>query len=44
MLYTVVVGGGLKLFSDNLELKNFELKKSITLDNGVFILEFQLMK
>jgi dihydrofolate reductase len=44
MVYPVIVGGGLKLFGDNLELKNFKLKNSNTLDNGVLILEFQPMK
>lgn len=44
MLYPVVVGGGLKLFDDNLELKNFGLKSSVTLDNGVTILELLPVK
>ncbi len=44
MLYPVVVGGGLKLFDDNLELKNFILKSSVTFDNGVTILELLPVK
>lgn len=41
MLYPVLVGGGVKIFDDNRELKNFSLKRSITLENGVVVLEFQ---
>ena len=40
MLIPVVVGGGLKLFDDNLELRNFKLKHSQTFENGVVILEY----
>jgi dihydrofolate reductase len=40
MLYPVVIGGGLRLFDDNRELKKFGLKHSRTLDNGVLILEY----
>lgn len=42
MLIPTVVGGGLKLFDDNLELKNFELKHSQIFENGVVILEYVL--
>ena len=41
MVYPVSIGGGLRLFDDNRELKKFELKHSRALDNGVFILEYQ---
>jgi dihydrofolate reductase len=40
MLYPVSIGGGLRLFDDARELKNFELKHSRALDNGVLILEY----
>jgi dihydrofolate reductase len=39
-LYPVSIGGGLKIFDDNRELKKFELKHSRALDNGVLILEY----
>lgn len=41
MLCPVAVGGGLRLFDDNRELKKFGLINSRTLDNGVLILEYQ---
>ncbi len=41
MIIPVVVGGGLKLFNDNRELKNFNLTYSQVIDNGVVILEYQ---
>jgi hypothetical protein len=41
MLFPVVVGGGLRLFDDSLELKKFELKQSRAFDNGVLLLEYQ---
>ena len=44
MVYPVVVGGGLKLFDDNLELKSFALTQSRTLDNGTVILEFRPLR
>lgn len=40
MLFPVVVGGGLKLFDDKLELKRFNLKSSRALENGTLILEY----
>lgn len=40
MLYPVSIGGGLRLFDDNRELKKFELKHSRAIDNGVLILEY----
>ena len=36
-----VVGGGLRLFDDHRELKNFRLKHSRAFENGVLILEYQ---
>lgn len=41
MVYPVSVGGGLRLFDDNRELKKFELKHSRTIEQGILILEFQ---
>jgi dihydrofolate reductase len=41
MVFPVVIGGGLRLFDDNRELKKFGLKHSRTIDNGVLILEYQ---
>lgn len=41
MLYPVAVGGGLRIFEDNQELKKFNLKHSQVIDNGVIILEYQ---
>ncbi|HEY4064420.1 MAG TPA: dihydrofolate reductase family protein [Puia sp.] len=41
LLYPVSIGGGLRLFDDNRELKKFGLKYSRVLDNGVLILEYQ---
>jgi len=41
MVYPVSVGGGLRLFDENLELKQFELKNSRSGENGVLILEYQ---
>jgi len=41
MVHPLSIGGGLRLFDDNLELKKFELKHSRALDNGVLILEYQ---
>ena len=41
MVYPLTIGGGLRLFDDNLELKRFELKNSRVLDDGILILEFQ---
>jgi dihydrofolate reductase len=40
LLYPVSIGGGLRIFGDNLELKKFGLKQSRVLDNGVIILEY----
>ncbi|WP_295799581.1 dihydrofolate reductase family protein [Mucilaginibacter sp.] len=39
MVYPLSVGGGLKIFDDNRELKKFELKHSV-ITNGVLILEY----
>lgn len=44
MVYPVSIGGGLRLFDDNLELKKFRLKHSRATDNGVLILEFEPIK
>ena len=40
MVYPVSIGGGLRLFDDNLELKKFELKNSRVTDEGILILEY----
>jgi dihydrofolate reductase len=41
MVFPLSIGGGLRLFESNKELKKFQLKKARTLDNGVLILEYQ---
>jgi dihydrofolate reductase len=41
MVYPLSLGGGLKIFDDNRELKKFGLKYSRVVDNGVLILEYQ---
>jgi dihydrofolate reductase len=43
MVCPVSVGGGLRLFDDNRELKKFGLTHSRVFDNGVLILEYQLV-
>ncbi|MBV9986257.1 MAG: dihydrofolate reductase family protein [Chitinophagaceae bacterium] len=42
MVIPVSVGGGLRLFEDNRELKRFGLKHSRTFGNGVMVVEYQL--
>jgi dihydrofolate reductase len=42
LMYPVVIGGGLRLFDDKRELKNFGLKHSRAFDNGVLLLEYQI--
>jgi dihydrofolate reductase len=41
MVFPVSIGGGLRIFDDNLELKKFRLKHSRVTENGVLILEYQ---
>ncbi|MFI5194738.1 MAG: dihydrofolate reductase family protein [Chitinophagales bacterium] len=41
MVHPLSVGGGLRLFDDNRELKKFRLKHSRAFDNGVLMLEYQ---
>jgi dihydrofolate reductase len=41
MVFPVAIGGGLRIFDDNLELRKFELKHSRATENGVLILEYQ---
>ena len=41
MVCPVSIGGGVRLFDDNLELKKFGLKHSHAADNGVLFLEYQ---
>ena len=41
LLYPVVIGGGIKIFDDNRELKKFGLKHSRTFESGVLLLEYQ---
>jgi dihydrofolate reductase len=43
-LSPVTIGGGLRLFDDNRELKNFKLKHSRALDSGGLILEFDVIR
>jgi dihydrofolate reductase len=40
MVFPLSIGGGLRIFDDNLELKKFELKHFRAIDNGVLILEY----
>jgi dihydrofolate reductase len=40
ILYPISVGGGLKIFDDSRELKQFGLKYSRVVDNGAIILEY----
>jgi len=40
-VYPLTVGGGLRLFDDNRELKKLRLKRSRATDEGVLILEYQ---
>jgi dihydrofolate reductase len=41
MVYPLAIGGGLRLFDDNGELKNFVLKYSRATAEGILILEYQ---
>ena len=41
MVYPLSIGGGLRLFDDNRELKKFGIKNSRVTDNGILILEYQ---
>jgi dihydrofolate reductase len=41
MMFPLSIGGGLKLFDDNRELKKFELKHAQTMNNGALILEYR---
>lgn len=41
MVFPVAIGGGLKIFDDNRELKKFRLRHSRATDDGVLILEYQ---
>jgi dihydrofolate reductase len=41
MVFPVAIGGGLRIFDDNRELKKFALKHSRAVDNGVLLLEYQ---
>ena len=40
IMYPLSVGGGLRLFDDNRELKKLELQHSQIIDNGALILEY----
>jgi dihydrofolate reductase len=41
MMYPVSIGGGIKLFDDNRQIKKFSLKHAQVIGNGVLILEYQ---
>ena len=41
MMFPLSIGGGLRLFDDNRELKKFGLKHSHTTNDGILILEYQ---
>ena len=43
MMYPISIGGGLRIFDDNRELKKFGLKSSRAVDDGILILEYQPM-
>ena len=44
MVFPLSIGGGLRLFDDNRELKKFRLKHSQATENGVLILEYLPIK
>ena len=44
MLYPISVGGGLKIFGNDRELKKFELTHSCVIEGGILILEYQPAK
>lgn len=44
MMFPLSIGGGLRIFDDNRELKKFDLKHSRALGNGVLILEYVPVK
>lgn len=44
MVYPLVIGGGLRLFDDNRELKKFMLKVSRATAEGILILEYQTIR
>jgi dihydrofolate reductase len=41
IVYPISLGGGLRIFDDNRELKKFRLNYSRAVDNGALILEYQ---
>ena len=41
IVYPISLGGGLRIFDDNRELKKFKLNYSRAVDNGALILEYQ---
>ncbi len=41
MVFPLSIGGGLRIFDDNRELKKFGLKHSRVTDDGILILEYQ---
>jgi len=41
IVYPVTIGGGLRIFDDNRELKKFELKHARTIEGGILILEYK---
>ena len=41
MVYPLSIGGGLRIFGDDRELKKFKLTHSRSIDNGPLILEYQ---
>lgn len=44
MIFPTSIGGGGRLFGDKREKKNFTLKGSRVLNNGVVILEYEVLK
>ena len=41
MVYPVSIGGGLRLFDDDREIKKFELKQVRSIDNGILIVVYR---
>ncbi|MGX5819264.1 dihydrofolate reductase family protein [Chitinophaga lutea] len=44
LMYPVAVGGGMRIFDDNRDLNQFELKRAHTFDKGILLLQYQSKK
>jgi hypothetical protein len=40
MVYPLSIGGGLRLFDDDREMKQFKLKQARSIEGGILILEY----